>query len=246
MIGAAVAFTSLICPADARAQSLFGSSGALSSTSASVGTAGRSGSGGGGMTGSSGSSGFGGSTGAMGGAGGSRSGGTSAGGMGQAGQSSLTQSTLNAGDGSLGATVGTSGFVGRGDTAGRFIGSQNAAQQRITGGAQQFSQLQNLNNRNVGNNSNNAPKQLMRPRMQLGFELPAIESGTLNATLTSRLTALPALETRAHGVSMAVDEAGLVTLTGTVANEDDRRMMEILTRMEPGIRDVKNDLTIAP
>lgn len=163
---------------------------------------------------------------------------------GQMGQSTLTQSMLNAGDGSLGQTVGTSGFVGRGDTAGRFVGSQNASRQQVTGGGQQFSALQNRNQNS--NNNNEAPRLLMRPQVRLGFE-PSFQEQlrVLPAMLETRMASLPAIGTRADGVHRQVDATGTVTLTGRVASEEDRRMMEILTRMEPGVRDVKNDLHIA-
>jgi len=163
---------------------------------------------------------------------------------GMSGQSSLTQSSLNAGDGSLGATVGMSGFVGRGDTAGRFVGSQNARRQQVGGGSQQFSAFQNRNNAN--DNNTTPPRQLMRPRVQLGFESPLATGTTLPGTLQSRISSLPAIGNRASGVAMQMDAAGRVTLTGSVANENDRRMMEILTRMEPGVREVRNELQIAP
>jgi len=221
------------------AQSLFGSSGALSSTSAANAGGGRSSSSGG-MVG--GSSAFGsGSSGGM--LGSSSSGGMGATGMGGTGQSTLTQSMLNAGDGSLGQTVGTSGFVGRGDTAGRFVGSQNASRQQVTGGGQQFSALQNRNNQN--NSNTEPPKSLMRPRVRLGFESPFQEQlQVLPTMLETHMASLPAIGTRADGVHRQVDATGTVTLTGKVASEEDRRMMEILTRMEPGVRDVKNELHV--
>ncbi|WP_437228246.1 BON domain-containing protein [Planctomicrobium sp. SH661] len=231
----------------ASAQSLFGSSGALANTASSNAGGGNRTSGSGMFaSGSGGGSSLGGGGGAFGGSGGGMSGGSSSGGSGMlGGTSTLTQSNLNAGDGSLGATIGTSGFVGRGDTAGRFVGSQNASQQRINSAAQQFSQFQNRNSQNANTNTN-TPRTLMRPQVQLGFVPPSDLNDNLVATLQTRLEGLPALGSRADGVSMTADSNGLVTLTGTVANEDDRRMMEILTRLEPGVRNVQNDLKVTP
>jgi len=238
----------LMFSTQANAQSLFGSSGALSNTAASNGGGRASGGMSGGSTGSSGASGFGGGGtgggmfGASGGTG-ARSGGAATGAAG--GQSSLTRSSLNAGDGSLGDTVGMSGFVGRGDTAGRFVGSQNASRQRVTGNSQQFSALQNRNNLNANSNTT-PPKQLLRPQVQLGFESPLAMTPPVPGNMQTRIAELPAVGSRAAGVRMQLDSAGVLTLTGTVTSEDDRRMMEILTRMEPGVRDVRNELQISP
>lgn len=240
---------SLMLTGEVHAQSLFGSSGALSSTASSNG-GGRSSAGG--MTGgsSSGTSGFGSGSGSgsrsgtMGTSGGGSSGNAAGGAMG-GGQSSLTQSSLNTGDGSLGATVGTSGFVGRGDTAGRFVGSQNASRQQVVGGAQQFSALQNRNNQNANTNST-PPRQLLRPQVQLGFESPLVMAPPVAETVYARIADLPAIGSRVAGVNMQLDPSGVMVLSGTVASENDRRMLEILTSMEPGVRSVRNEVQVAP
>jgi hypothetical protein len=161
--------------------------------------------------------------------------------------SSLSQTMMNAGDGSLGATIGTSGFVGQGDNTGRFIGNQNASSQRMLGSGQQFSQLQSL----IGNDqftpdstSTSSQKQLARPVMRLGFTPPQPAPLAMQNTIQSRLISLPQLGERAAGVNALADETGRVTLTGRVGSEDDRKLVEMLVRLEPGVRSVQNDLKV--
>jgi len=230
------------CPA----QSLFGNSGALSSTSNSNGSAGRSSTGGTGSagassTGSSGSS-FG-SGSSSSGSSGSRSGsGTGSG----AGTTTLKMTQLNAGDGTLGETIGTSGFAGFGDNSGRFIGNQNASTSTRSNSARQFSQLQGLlNNNNFQQNANqNVATQQIRPQVKLGFNTPMMPSQALQSTVQARVINLPALGDRMSGVTALADAQGTVTLSGRVASEDDRKLTEILVRMEPGVRTVKNELAV--
>ncbi len=231
------------------AQSLFGGSGALGQTATSNGRS--SGSSSGLMSGTGGGSGSASRGGASSGAG-SQAGrsGSSANrnNASTAGTGSLGETRFNAGDGSLGATIGTSGFIGRGDNAGRFIGSQqSSATNRRNSSAAQFSMLQSLvsgNSFNQNNNANSTPALSITPQVQLGFAAPTRVASELQTTVQTRLITLPALEQRATGVKAIADEQGLVTLTGNVRSEDDRRMMEILVRMEPGVREVRNELAI--
>jgi hypothetical protein len=153
------------------------------------------------------------------------------------------------GDGTLGKTVGTSGFVGRGDTAGRFVGSQNAGRQSVNNLAQQFSMLRSVANDGSGdasfNTSANQKKQL-RPQLQVGFDMPPVAPTTLQASVQTRFANTPNLGERGAGVTLAADETGAIVLTGTVKNEGDRRLMEMLVRLEPGVNTVRNELQVAP
>lgn len=174
-------------------------------------------------------------------------GGGGAAGSGSGQSSSLMQSSLNTNLGAAGATIGTGAFIGRSDNSGRFVGNARAGTQNRNNMASQFSQLQNLNSNNQNGNSNTTvPPQVIRPQIQLGFQAPTLAAPVLETTLTTRLASLPALESRADGVHMSADETGAVTLTGKVASDDDRRLLEALIRLEPGVRGVRNDLQVAP
>jgi hypothetical protein len=118
----------------------------------------------------------------------------------------------------------------------------------MQGARAQFSQLQGM----IGNNQftpESAPassqKLLARPVMRLGFTPPQPAPLAMQDVIHTRLVSLPQLGERAAGVTAQVDEAGRVTLTGRVSNEDDRKLVEMLVRLEPGVRSVQNDLQLA-
>lgn len=226
----------------AHAQSLFGSSGSSGSSGMSTGSSS------GGSRGGTSSSGISSGSSMMGGSTGSSTGSRSSSGSGnssQSGQGAGIQSSLNTGYGTVGAKIGQSAFTGMGTNA-AFVGNQNATQRRSNSASQMFSQLQNLANQNRNNNTSNTVQQRMRPTLQLGFAPAAIDSTALQSTLQTNLASIPQLGDRAQNVRSVADSTGVVTLTGTVANEDDRRMMELVMRLEPGVREIRNELKVAP
>ena len=160
----------------------------------------------------------------------------------------MAQPQLNMGDGSLGATIGQSGFIGRSDNSGRFVGLQNGSIQGLNNSSlmQQFSQLRNLNgnqNSQFGNTQSTVPQ--IRPQVQLGFEVPARAPTALSDAVESQLKKLPSLGPLLKGVTLTASETGDVTLTGAVASDNDRRLLETLVMLEPGVRSVNNRLTVA-
>jgi osmotically-inducible protein OsmY len=52
------------------------------------------------------------------------------------------------------------------------------------------------------------------------------------------------LPERLRGAKVSVED-GQVVLRGTVANESDKRMMERLIQLEPGVNSVRNELDVA-
>ena len=52
-------------------------------------------------------------------------------------------------------------------------------------------------------------------------------------------------QTRFRGVGITVTDSATV-IGGTVKNESDRRMAELLLRLEPGVSRVENRITVAP
>ncbi|WP_437186998.1 BON domain-containing protein [Planctomicrobium sp. SH668] len=155
-------------------------------------------------------------------------------------------SNLNAGDGSLGAQIGSRGFIGGINNSGGFIGgNQSATSQGRRMNSQMFSQLQNLGNGQFSGNTSQTPQQLMRPQVRLGFNSPIVAPEAMQLSVQNQFTALPALGERGRGVVATSQESGEIILRGSVASEEDRRLMEILTRMEPGVRTVRNELEIS-
>ncbi len=79
--------------------------------------------------------------------------------------------------------------------------------------------------------------------IQLGFDFQPIAAPTLETTLQQRLERSGAIRS-VEGVSVAV-EGDTVVLRGTVGSDYERLLAENLARLEPGVRQVRNELKIS-
>jgi len=160
---------------------------------------------------------------------------------GAAADSPLGQTNLNAADGTLSEQVGQNAFIGQGQQG--FIGNRNAGQGGNFGTQAQFGNMNQNNNRQQPRQTSD--RKQMRPQFRLGFTAPTIPAKTVNLNLQRRMSGLSSLNRKFPNVQFHVDQAGSVTLTGQANNSHDRRLMEALVRLEPGVRTVKNTMTIA-
>jgi hypothetical protein len=62
------------------------------------------------------------------------------------------------------------------------------------------------------------------------------------ASIQSRLTSLP-LPDRLKSIDASID-SGIVTLRGSVATESDKRVVERVLMLEPGVDSVRNELVV--
>ena len=84
---------------------------------------------------------------------------------------------------------------------------------------------------------------LNAPRLKLGFSAPAPREDEISVTVLRHLQAtLPDLDSNSFEVSV---EEGVAILRGSVASERDRKMAALLVGFEPGIGQVRNELTVA-
>jgi hypothetical protein len=74
------------------------------------------------------------------------------------------------------------------------------------------------------------------------FPAPPIQSPQLQANLQQLITRAPFLS-QPNSVRIEV-QGTTVVLRGRVADDDERRLIEGMVRMEPGVREVRNELTI--
>lgn len=179
----------------------------------------------------------------------------STGGIGGAGFSPTSNFGANGGFGS-GSTFGSSaagntgqagtasGFVGRNDTAGRFVGNTQAGQQRAA------TQSQNFGGRGqAGGGGLNQTRQstqsvrLPRPQLRVAFTHPAPKAETVASAVKVRFKSSIALR-RFPGVNAEVDENLQVTLTGIVASREQVRLAALMAGFEPGVRSVRNLLEV--
>lgn len=78
----------------------------------------------------------------------------------------------------------------------------------------------------------------VRPDIQIREE----RVSDISAQLQTRLTRVP-LPERLRSAEVSVED-GQVVLRGTVASEADKRMMERLLQLEPGVDSVRNELAV--
>ncbi len=138
--------------------------------------------------------------------------------------------------GGIGATGGLGGGLGGGGLGGlggglggRGIGGLGG----IGGGG--------LGGGGLGNTSAQAKKQI-RPIVKPDIEIERASSTTVATNAQQRLTRLQ-LPKKLKGVTSSV-EGGTVVLRGQVATEADKRMVERLLKLEPGIDSVRNEVTV--
>lgn len=161
----------------------------------------------------------------------------------------------------IGSTApGTQGaFVGRDDTAGRFVGDQRLGQQTTgrggnTGGRQ-------LGNRGGGSTTGrafgdtgqfggqgnrNSGRRVIRPRQEIAFTYTRPAAEQINSTLNQRFTRFAARRPAMQGVTITIDQQGVATLSGQVETAESRRLAALMVRLEPGVRSIDNQLTVKP
>lgn len=84
------------------------------------------------------------------------------------------------------------------------------------------------------------------PRHRIAFKFTARETSEIGTSLRLQLANLAARNPDFAEVRVELDAAGTVQLRGQVPSEATRKLAAILVRLEPGVRKVHNELTIAP
>lgn len=148
-------------------------------------------------------------------------------------------------------TASNTGFVGRDDDTGRFVGRQAAGQQVPTSGSQfrgaQFGGSRSAAGRRTGGGTagdSAAQERIVRPRYRVGFSYSTRPSSSLRESLQRRFEQLAARRSTFRGISIDVSPQGVARLQGTVESESARKLVENLVRLEPGVRSVRNELTV--
>lgn len=196
-----------------------------------------------GASGSGGNSGFGGSSFGSGGMGGSGFGG---GGFGSGGMGGGGFGGQGGGMGAPGAQMG----MNFGDNQ-SFIGSDSAqirqSLQQMGRNSDRMTQsidraTSRRRDRDNDSQGNQAPP--VRVRLKVAFEHPPIGSAAVPAAITQRLTKIVAAKELAMPDLDFRD--GVVTLSGVVPTASDRLLIEKLVSLEPGVKQVVNQMTVPP
>lgn len=144
--------------------------------------------------------------------------------------------------------TGTGPFVGRSDNAGRFVGNQRVGQQAAMGAIQALQGLQSFqrgggfNNRSDG--QQDAERLPIRPTQRIAFEFTPTTPAIAVERVSSRFSGLTDRRPELAGVTFETDDDGRVILRGTVATEEAGQLAAALVRLEPGVREVVNELAI--
>ena len=152
------------------------------------------------------------------------------------GQSLFNQT--NAQNGFIGSRNQQQGFVGGNQRTGQ---QQNSRQQQQ--GGRQGNSGQNDNNQNGQGQQNQDPKRAIRPQLRVAFDELPRPTTEIRSTLQPRFDSLsqtPAL----RGVAYELDAEGVVVLRGTVDTPSQRRLAENVVKLEPGVKKVRNELTL--
>jgi osmotically-inducible protein OsmY len=170
---------------------------------------------------------------------------------GAAGQTSMTGPQISTELGALSATIGQGGFIGTSDNAGRFIGQQTAGQQSLQGGAMSgLSQLasqfgsRGQDGFNQQSNFNQQSRRTIRPQQRIAFEYPQRGQEAIQTNLSAQFERLQTSRPELQAVEVVLGASNEVILRGQVQSEDDKKLAAMYARMEPGVRSVKNELTV--
>lgn len=141
-----------------------------------------------------------------------------------------------------------SGFVGRSDNSGRFVGNQTVTQQQGFRTQSQFgnfggSRANQFNSRNGNQFGASDARRQIRIRHVIGFSYKKRSTRVVQSAVSNRFAKLrryPAIS----GIVIAMNDTGMLTLRGDVESESARRLAANLARLEPGVRKIQNDLTV--
>ncbi|WP_182864880.1 BON domain-containing protein [Rhodopirellula sp. JC639] len=93
-----------------------------------------------------------------------------------------------------------------------------------------------------GGQGASSEKPIIRVRLRSAIDIPPRPAAQVQQSARRTLDRLP-YSSRIPGVNVTMDGQTAI-LSGTVANEKDRRMSELLMRLEPGVRQVDNQVVV--
>jgi len=136
-------------------------------------------------------------------------------------------------------------FVGRGTDSSQFVGRGTAGQQSSRSQASQFGRGSQSSRRNVNQSRGSTTRNLrvVRPRVRVAFTHPTIPTANLTTNLGGQLQRFT-VQNNLPNVRFEIDQASTVVLQGDVPTAGTRRLLEIVARMEPGVRKVRNELVV--
>lgn len=142
-------------------------------------------------------------------------------------------------------------FIGRSDAAqNSFIGRTNAQNAANTAGQNRnfnranTSGFQNGRNQfNTGQNAIKAPA--FRPQMRVAFKSAPLPLSNMKTSMDQSFGRIKERNERFRDVQFQLNADRSITLRGQVESVSAKKLVEFLAMLEPGVRKVKNELTVA-
>ncbi len=159
--------------------------------------------------------------------------GSAAGQSGQLGGFGSNALTLNQQTGQNGGFVGRTGD----DTAAVFEALNQSGNEFLN----RFERTMNSRNRGRGQNQASDARPPIRVTLSLGFRPPKAPARNLPGPTADRLNGL--LSEKGFSAAATIID-GVALLTGKVADDAERRMLESLAKLEPGVERVDSRLTV--
>jgi hypothetical protein len=153
------------------------------------------------------------------------------------------------------AAAPSGGFVGRGNPRGRFIGARQSTSQGgeasavRRGGQQRPGGVRAIGSENAQGSAENlraagSSQRAIRARERIAFDYTVPRPTAIKAALVAQFVVLAKRYPAFADIDAHTTANGQVTLRGKVPSDDDRRLIELIVRMQPGVRSVQNELTI--
>jgi osmotically-inducible protein OsmY len=108
--------------------------------------------------------------------------------------------------------------------------------------AQQFNAINDPSTSQRRANSGTTNVKRARPQQRISFEYPKANLVRTQVEMSQRFRRLKTVS----GADTSISDEGVAVLTGTVVNDDARKLAEALARLEPGVRSVNNQLQVVP
>lgn len=159
------------------------------------------------------------------------------------GQQALGQSLFTQGNnqnGFIGGRNQQQGFLGANQRTGQQTNNRQQQQNNRQGG---FGQNDPNNMNGQGQQTQTDQRRAIRPSFKVAFDLPQKPATEIRSTLQPRfelLSQTPSL----RGVAYELDSEGIVVLRGSVDTPAQKRLAENVVKLEPGVKKVRNELTL--
>lgn len=171
------------------------------------------------------------------GQGGLGQGGAGQGGLGQGAASGLQLNDI----GTLGSQVGQNQFVGQADTS-TFVGGREVGQGQA-GTTPRFTQAQGGQGFQQPENEQGTERRI-RPRYRVAFEYDSLTTATVAERSRQQVRTFQTAFDLPDSITVELDAEGTAVLRGEAVSAAMSRLIAQVVRMEPGIRDVRNELVV--